>query len=525
MQRVAAAVGEHGAHAGAVTFPRALELGQRLEARPPHRQLDPGVSELRLGVGQPPLSLSLLGLQQLAPLLERDELGRGTITRGGERASLAQEALGLGLGLGELAGQPLGAPGQLRLAFTQLTGAAHEIDALGGEPRLLQAECLGMIALDRERGALALQGRLELRRGARALGGDLLGIAERQPDVLPLDDDRRLPLGGRADFLVEPDALLAELADLHAHLLAALEEPLELALHLRHGLPQVRESMLARLQGFPRLGLVRGQGRQARAQPVLAVAQTRQLARQPLALALEPGVVRGDQGQPELALLGLERLVLLGLLGLALERVQLPAHLVHDIAHPDQVLAGCVELGLGLVALLLVARDSRRFLDEHAALVRLRGQDVVELVLVHDRIGPRVRAGAGEEVQDVAQARRALVQEVFALARPVEPAADGHFGPRHRERAVVTEDQFDLGEADRLARGRAVEDEIFHLLAAERLRALLAEGPADRFRDVALAAPVRPDDRGDPGHDLQDALFRERFEAVQRDGFEAHGVF
>ena len=283
--------------------------------------------------------------------------------------------------------------------------------------------------------------------------------------------------------------------------------------------------MFAHLQGFPRLGLTRRQGRQARAQPLLGIAQADELSRHPLTLAAEARVVRGDQREPEVALLGLQRFVLLRLLRLALERVELPAHLVHDVTHAHEVLAGRVELALGLVALLLVARDAGGFLDEYAALVRLRGQDVVELVLIHHRVGARVGAGAGEEVEDVAQARRVLVQEIFALARAVETAAHRHLGPRHGEHTIVAEDQLDLGEADRLARGGAVEDQVLHALPAERLRALLTERPADRFRDVALAASVRPDDRGDPGRDLEDGLLREGLEAVQRNGFEAHGVF
>ena len=283
--------------------------------------------------------------------------------------------------------------------------------------------------------------------------------------------------------------------------------------------------MLALLERFPRLSLAGRERRQACAQHLLAVAQPHELARQALALAGEPGEVRGDERQPQIALLALEDLVLLRLLRLALERVQLPPHLVHDVAHAHEVLAGGVELALGLVALLLVARDAGGLLDEHAPLVRLGRQDVVELVLVHDRIGARVGARPREEIEDVAQPRRVLVEEIFALAGPVETAAHRHLGPRHREHAVVAEGQLDLREADGLAGGGAVEDQILHALAAEGLRALLAEGPADRFRDVALAASVRPDDRGDPGHHPENGLLRERLEAVQRDGFEAHEVF
>ena len=77
--------------------------------------------------------------------------------------------------------------------------------------------------------------------------------------------------------------------------------------------------MLALLERFARLGLVRRQRRQARAQAVLAVAQPRQLARRALTLAAEPGEVRGDERQTQIALLGLQSLVLLRLLRLSLE--------------------------------------------------------------------------------------------------------------------------------------------------------------------------------------------------------------
>ena len=164
----------------------------------------------------------------------------------------------------------------------------------------------------------------------------------------------------------------------------------------------------------------------------------------------------------------------------------MPLHLVHDVPHAHQVLAGRVELALRLVPLLLVPGDARRLLDEDPALVGLGGEDVVQLVLVHHRVGARIGAGAGEEVEDVAQARQVAVQEVLALARSIEAAAHGHLGPRHAERAVVREHELDLAEPHGLARRRAVEDQVLHPLAAERLGALLAERPADGFGDVAV---------------------------------------
>ncbi len=273
---------------------------------------------------------------------------------------------------------------------------------------------------------------------------------------------------------------------LHAHLLAALEEPFEL---------------------------------------LLRVAQVADLTGEALGLGDARHPLGGCDRQRQLALLRLESLVLLRLLGLTLERAELPLHLVHDVPHPHQVLAGRVELALRLVPLLLVPGDARRLLDEDPTLVGLGGEDVVQLVLVHHRVGARVGPRAGEEVEDVAQARQVAVQEVLALARAVEAAAHGHLGPRHAERAVVREHELDLAEPHGLAGRRAVEDQILHPLAAERLGALLAERPADGFGDVALAAAVRADDARDAGQDLHDGLLPERLEPVQCDGFQTHEIF
>src|SRR5438093_876867 len=325
---------------------------------------------------------------------------------------------------------------------------------------------------------------------------------------------------------VDPRRLGLRLAELDRESLRAPAElPLELALHLLDRLAEVREPVVALLEPLALLRLLRRELGGARPERLLPVAQTAELRGQPLAFGDARHVLGRDDHEREVALGCLERLVLLRLLRLPLERGELAFDLVHDVAHADEVLPGRVELALGLVTLLLVARDARRLLDEDAPLVRLRRQDVVELVLVHDRVGARVRAGAGEEVEDVAQTCGAPVEEILALTRPVEPPRDRHFGPRHRQRAVVAEGQLDFGEPDRLSRLRAVEDQVFHALAAERLRALLAERPAHGLAYIRLSASVRPDDARDAGQDPHHGLVAERLEPVQRDGLKTHEVF
>ena len=150
---------------------------------------------------------------------------------------------------------------------------------------------------------------------------------------------------------------------------------------------------------------------------------------------------------------------------------------------------------------------------------------MIELVLVHHGVCARAGPGAGEEIEDVAQPGFGPVEEIFALAGAIETTAHRDLAPRHRERSVVAERQLDFGEPDRLVGRRAVKDHVLHPLAAEHLRALLAEGPADGVGQVALATAVRADDGGDAGQDFDDRAFAEGLEAVQDDGLEAHRNF
>ena len=67
-------------------------------------------------------------------------------------------------------------------------------------------------------------------------------------------------------------------------------------------------------------------------------------------------------------------------------------------------------------------------------------------------------------------------------------------------------------------RGRAVENDVGHFLAAEALDALLAQHPFDGIDDVRLAGAVRADNYRDPGRKLEPRLVGEAFEA---DEFQA----
>ena len=242
----------------------------------------------------------------------------------------------------------------------------------------------------------------------------------------------------------------------------------------------------------------------------------------------EPGIVGGHHGEVEGLALLMEGLVLLGLLGLSLEGADLPLDLVHHVAHAEEVLPGCVELALRLRALLLVASHPGRFLDEDAALPGLGREHVVEAVLVHERVRFGIDARAREQILHVAETAHALVQQVLALARAVEAARHPDLAPRDvevsREAAVIVEDEADLGESHRLPRGRAMEDDVFHLVAAEGLGALLSQGPANGIGDIRLAASVGAHDARHARKDLDIGFLSEGLEALDEDVLESHGL-
>ena len=85
--------------------------------------------------------------------------------------------------------------------------------------------------------------------------------------------------------------------------------------------------------------------------------------------------------------------------------------------------------------------------------------------------------------------------------------------------AVLSIVSDDLGAAERGPVGGAGEDDVVHLAAAQRPRALRAEHPRDRVDEVRLARAVRADDDADARLELERGLVGERLEALQGQRF------
>src|SRR5690606_24829825 len=169
-----------------------------------------------------------------------------------------------------------------------------------------------------------------------------------------------------------------------------------------------------------------------------------------------------------------------------------------------------------------------------------------DLSLLDDGVGLHADAGVHQQILHVAQADHVAVDEVLALTRPVQ-------APRHLDVAG----QDDVGQVrhrllefllDRLARRRlrpharddaaqleldlrgvrrtpritAGEDDVLHPFAAQAAGALLTQHPGDGIDDVALAAAVWTDDRGDATVEGEVGAVRKALETRYFESLKAH---
>ena len=233
--------------------------------------------------------------------------------------------------------------------------------------------------------------------------------------------------------------------------------------------------------------------------------------------------VASGEVEPDLLELSREPVVATRGIGLALEGPQLAAHLAEQVGEPEQVRLGRLEPALGLLLALAVLEDARGLFDDGAAVFRPRVEHGVELALPDDDVLLAADAGVGEELLQVEQAARRAVDRVLRLTGAEEGAGDRHLGELDRQqvRRVVDRER-DLGASERGAIGGTGEDDVVHLAAAQRPRALRAEHPRDRVDEVRLPRAVRADDHRDSGLEVEGRLLRERLEPFEGQRFQEH---
>ena len=118
---------------------------------------------------------------------------------------------------------------------------------------------------------------------------------------------------------------------------------------------------------------------------------------------------------------------------LALERCQLFLDFHKDIVDAREIDLGGLELGLGKALFGFVFRNSGGFVDDRAAIRGLGTQNLSDASLFDDGVRIRPEANTHEEFLYIAQPSSAAIDEIVALARAVQPAANYDFtGPCRR---------------------------------------------------------------------------------------------
>ena len=233
-------------------------------------------------------------------------------------------------------------------------------------------------------------------------------------------------------------------------------------------------------------------------------------------------VVNGQNGRNLAQALGKVAMAL-GLVDLALERAQLAPDLALDVLGAGEVVLHRLELALGALLAAAVLGDAGRLLDQRTALLGPARQDGVELALADDGVRILAQARVVQDVGDVHEARRRIVDEVLALAGAVHATRDGDLGEIDRKGVVgVVEHERDLGEAHRLARRRTREDHVLHGLAAQLLGALLAEHPQDGVGHVGLTRPVGAHHYGEARVEHHVRAVGKGLEALERQRLQIH---
>ena len=168
-------------------------------------------------------------------------------------------------------------------------------------------------------------------------------------------------------------------------------------------------------------------------------------------------------------------------------------------------------------------QDTCCLFDDAPTLVGPRGQNRVELSLSDNDVHLAADSGVTQQLLNVEQPHAFAVDLVFARAVSEHPASDGDLGVVDGQQAIrVVDGENHLGPAERWAARRPGEDDIFHLAAAERLRALLSEHPRDRVDHIALAGTVGPDDGGDSGFEPERRGRGEGLESLERQRLQVH---
>src|SRR5207244_6955889 len=131
-----------------------------------------------------------------------------------------------------------------------------------------------------------------------------------------------------------------------------------------------------------------------------------------LRAAVEIAQAQRQQLRGEAPLLLLQRLVTPRASRLALQVADLFFDLIAHVLQPLEILAGLGDARLGLLAPLLVARDTGRLLDEGTHVLALGLDDARDHALLDDGVAARAQTGAEKQAGDALAPATPAIDEV-----------------------------------------------------------------------------------------------------------------
>ncbi len=199
---------------------------------------------------------------------------------------------------------------------------------------------------------------------------------------------------------------------------------------------------------------------------------------------------------------------------LSLQAPNIAFDFIDDIFQTGKIFLRGIQLALGGAALGFIFIDPGRFFKKEFSLCFVLIQDLFNHFQFDHRISIIAHAGIDEQVLNILQTNRNLVQQVFAATVTVKTASDLHIGVGDSQFArAVMDGQVDFRIIQRFSVLGAGKYHIDHGFGSKQMGLLFTHDPADGIHHIALAAPVRTDDRGNALAELQNGLSCKGFKA------------
>ena len=172
----------------------------------------------------------------------------------------------------------------------------------------------------------------------------------------------------------------------------------------------------------------------------------------------------------------------------------------NDIAQAQKVVLSAGKLAFGFYLSVTIAGDTGGFFKDLTSVLALGGNDRIDLALTDHRITVTTETGIHKQLMDIFQAHCRLVDQVFTLAGTIVASGDCDLVAAVRQKTIgIIDGQRDLSVSAALSLVGTVENDVFHLRTAQRLRRLFAQHPADRVGNITFSGAVGSNDGGNTG--------------------------